>query len=232
MPDRPHVTLSCAMSLDGHLDDTTPERLVLSSAQDLDAVDALRAGCDAILVGAETVRRDDPRLLVRDAARRRDRESRGLPPSPLRATLTASGDLDPGAAVFTEGDGERVVYVAGPANAAVRQRFSAVASVVEVAPDDPVQALLADLVARGVGRLLVEGGGRVLAAFLEAGAVDELRVAIAPVFLALSGGPRAFDVGETRWTTSSPAVLRSVEDVGGTAVLVYDLGRRDTEETR
>ena len=65
MPDRPYTLLSCCVSLDGYLDDAGPQRLVLSPAADLDRVDAERAGCDAILVGAETVRRDDPRLLVR-----------------------------------------------------------------------------------------------------------------------------------------------------------------------
>ena len=65
MPDRPYTLISCCVSLDGYLDDAGPERLVLSPAADLDRVDAERAGCDAILVGAETVRRDDPRLLVR-----------------------------------------------------------------------------------------------------------------------------------------------------------------------
>ena len=55
MPPRPYVLLSCAVSLDGCLDDATPHRLVLSGPEDLDRVDAERAGCDAILVGAGTI---------------------------------------------------------------------------------------------------------------------------------------------------------------------------------
>ena len=64
-PTRPYVLLSCATSIDGYIDDASEQRLLLSNDEDLDRVDAVRASCDAILVGAGTVRRDDPRLLVR-----------------------------------------------------------------------------------------------------------------------------------------------------------------------
>jgi len=70
VPARPYVLLSCATSADGYLDDASPRRLILSGPADLDRVDEVRAGCDAILVGAGTIRADDPRLLVRDPRRR------------------------------------------------------------------------------------------------------------------------------------------------------------------
>ena len=73
--DRPYTLLSCGMSIDGYLDGATPERLVLSNDADLDRVDEVRAECDAILVGAATVRNDNPRLLVRDTRLRRQRRA-------------------------------------------------------------------------------------------------------------------------------------------------------------
>ena len=82
MTGRPYVVLSCAMSLDGCLDGTGEDRLVLSGAADLDRVDAERAAADAILVGAGTIRRDDPRLLVRSARRQAERRASGRPRSP------------------------------------------------------------------------------------------------------------------------------------------------------
>lgn len=88
MSRRPYVLLSCAMSIDGYLDDTTAVRLLLSNDADFDRVDAVRAECDAILVGANTIRKDNPRLLVRSQARRDDRIARGLPASPTKVTLT------------------------------------------------------------------------------------------------------------------------------------------------
>ena len=74
MPDRPYILLSCGMSIDGYLGSATPRRLELSNDADFDRVDAVRASCDAILVGAATVRNDNPRLLVRsqDPPRRAD----------------------------------------------------------------------------------------------------------------------------------------------------------------
>ncbi len=65
MSDRPYVTLSCAMSLDGYLDDAGPRRLTLSNEADLDRVHQVRSENDAILVGASNGRRDNPRLLIR-----------------------------------------------------------------------------------------------------------------------------------------------------------------------
>src|SRR5580692_11620902 len=88
---RPHVILSAAMSADGYIDDASASRLVLSDAADLDRVDELRAASDAILVGAQTIRADNPRLVVRSMARRERRCDQGLAPSPLKVTLTVSG---------------------------------------------------------------------------------------------------------------------------------------------
>ena len=65
---RPYVLLSVAQSLDGYIDDPSPDRLVLSSPEDLDRVDEVRAGCDAIMVGAVTLRRDRPGACLRSCS--------------------------------------------------------------------------------------------------------------------------------------------------------------------
>src|ERR1700745_1919620 len=93
--ERPYVVLSAAMSADGYIDDASSTRLVLSGQADLDRVDELRASSDAILVGAQTIRADNPSLQVRSVARRQQRTEAGLPPSPRKVTITRSGDLDP-----------------------------------------------------------------------------------------------------------------------------------------
>jgi len=203
---RPYVLLSAAMSVDGCLDDASDTRLILSNDADLDRVDEVRAGCDAILVGAGTVRRDNPALLVRSPARRDARVARGLPPSPARVTLTASGDLDPAARFFTAGGGARLVYVPDGAAERVAARLGGAAdagstegpgTVQVVAAGDPAGPLgvslpgvLADLAGRGVQRLMVEGGGTVLTQFLAAGLADELHLAVAPVFVGDPAAPR------------------------------------------
>src|SRR5215468_2815617 len=102
-PHRPYICLSAALSIDGYLNDTSGPRLILSSAEDLDAVDALRASCDALLVGAGTLRADDPRLVLRSEERRQERTARGLPPDPIKVTLTQAGNLDVAANFFRIG---------------------------------------------------------------------------------------------------------------------------------
>jgi 5-amino-6-(5-phosphoribosylamino)uracil reductase len=210
---RPYVVLSCATSIDGFLDDASPRRLVLSTPAELDRVDAVRAGCDAILVGAGTLRADDPRLLVRSPRRCAERVEQGLPPSPAKVLLTASGDVDPRAAFFTAGDAERLVYTAPPNADLLRDRLGGTATVIGGEPDPGW--VLGDLRARGVRRLLVEGGAGVHRAFLGAGLVDELHLVVAPFLIGDSGAPRLtgsgrFPPGDAR---AELAELRRIDDV-------------------
>ena len=212
------------MSLDGYLDDAGPDRLLLSSPEDFAEVDEVRAGVDAILVGANTVRADNPRLLVRSAEHRRSRVARGLPESPTKVALSGGGQLDPAAAFFTTGDTERLVYVPGAALPAATARLGAVATVVGAGDPLDVTALLADLAGRGVARLLVEGGGMVHTLFLTAGVVDELRLAVAPIFVGDQAAPRFARAGEFPWRGERRMRLAGVRSLGDTAVLRYLAG--------
>src|SRR5881227_3131463 len=104
MDERPYTVLSCGVSLDGFIDSTRMQRLRLSNDADFDRVDGVRARCDAILVGAATVRNDNPRLLVRASTRQQERVARGDGPSPVKVTVTAGGQLDACSAFFATGD--------------------------------------------------------------------------------------------------------------------------------
>jgi 5-amino-6-(5-phosphoribosylamino)uracil reductase len=224
---RPYVLLSCAISVDGYTDDASERRLVLSCADDLDRVDALRATCDAILVGAGTVRADDPRLLLRSQARRQGRIAAGLAADPIRVALSRSGALDPAAAIFT-GEGARtIVYVASQAALRARERLGAVAEVVgagDQAAD--LGRVLADLSDRGVARLLVEGGQAVRTQFLLAGLADELQLAIAPVIVGDSRAPRFAGDGAFAADAGQRAQLAEVRQVGDMVVARYQLSSR------
>ncbi len=201
---RPYVILSCAVSADGYLDDASPRRLILSGPADLDRVDEVRAGCDAILVGAGTIRKDDPRLLVRDPRRRARRVARGLPEHPARVTLTATGDLDPGARFFAPG-ALRLVYGATPAIPLARARLGDSAVVIDAGHPLSLDLVLEDLAERSMVRLLVEGGARVLGEFLARDRSDELHLAVAPFFVAQPGAPRlSLDLPATPATPRTP----------------------------
>jgi 5-amino-6-(5-phosphoribosylamino)uracil reductase len=223
------VLLSCATSLDGYIDDTSETRLRLSNEADFDRVDEVRAGCDAILIGAGTIRADDPKLLVRSPARQQARTSRGLPAHPLKVTLTAAGDLDPSARFFTTGEVAKVVYAASGAVTKARERLGAVAEVVDAGDPLDLNAVLADLRARGVGRLMVEGGGGVHTQFLTKDLADELQLAIAPFFVGDSGAPRFVGPGVFPHGPARPARLAATTRLGDVVVLRYALSPRYPE---
>jgi 5-amino-6-(5-phosphoribosylamino)uracil reductase len=219
--------LSCAVSVDGCLDDATSQRLVLSGPEDLDEVDALRAACDAILVGAGTMRADNPRLLVRSPERIAARVARGLPGHPQRVTLTASGELDPEARFFTGPGGPPLVYCASGAVGPVTARLSGRAVIVDAGCRPSLRTVLHDLSERTCSSLLLEGGARLLADALEAGVVDELRLAVAPFFVGDAAAPRFALPGHYPHGARTPMRLESVRRLGDVAVSRYRLTDRE-----
>jgi riboflavin-specific deaminase-like protein len=223
VPPRPYVVLSCATSADGYLDDASPQRLILSGPADLDRVDEVRAGCDAILVGAQTVRKDNPRLLIRDPRRSARRAARGLPPHPARVTLTASGDLDPRARFFAPG-APRLVYCATPALAAAWENLKDTAVLIDAGDPLSLRFMLQDLTERVGARLLVEGGAQLLGDFLAAGLADELDLAIAPFFLGDPGPQTAPRLNLPAPGPDGPMTLAETHRVGEVALLRYLLG--------
>jgi 5-amino-6-(5-phosphoribosylamino)uracil reductase len=228
--ERPYTLLSCGMSLDGYLDDAGPERLLLSNEADFDRVDEVRSSCDAILVGAATIRADDPRLLVRSADRRAARVARGAEPSPLKVTITGRGDLDPAARFFTAGEAGKLVYCASPALAGVRARLAGLATVVDGGDPVDVAVVGADLARRGVGRLMVEGGGTMHTQFLTSGLVDELQLVVAPFFVGDSRAPRFVGDGKFPWGAGHRAKLVEARPIGDVVLLRYALSDRFGEE--
>ena len=226
MLDRPYVLLSCGMSIDGYVDSPSDERLLLSNDADFDRVDEVRAGCDAILVGATTVRVDNPRLLIRDENRRRDRLARGLPPDPVKVTVTSSCDLDPAARFFALGDADKLVYCATRALPGAEERIGKVATVIDGGDPLDLHRVVNDLSVRGVGRLMVEGGGTIHTGFLTAGLADELQLVVAPFFVGDSRAPRFVGDGDFPWGPQRRANLTEVRQIGDVVLLRYALSDR------
>ncbi|MFJ1459024.1 RibD family protein [Nocardia sp. N2S4-5] len=220
MSARPYVLLSVAVSIDGYLDDAGPERLLLSNPEDFDRVDAVRADCDAILVGAETLRRDDPRLLVRSDTRRAHRIAAGKPECPMKIAVTAGGELDPSLRFFHTG-GVKLVYTTDRGAARSAGRLAGLAEVVSLGGGIDFGALLDDLGRRGVGRLMVEGGGRIHTAFLAGDLADELLMAVAPVLVGDSRAPRFLRPADFPGGPRRRMELADVGRVGDVALLRY-----------
>lgn len=202
------------MSIDGYIDDTSGQRLILSGPQDLDRVDEVRASCDAILIGANTIRRDNPRLLVNSAQRREARIARGMPEHPVKVTVTTT-ELDPTSRFFSTG-GEKLVYCPDAAVSSVRGKLAGHAVVAGLPGPVDFAAMLDDLGRRGISRLMVEGGGMVHTQFLTQDLADEIHLAVAPFFVGQPAAPRfvypgAFPQDSTRRMTL--AEVRRVADM-------------------
>ena len=226
MAERPYTLLSCGISLDGYLDGASGKRLVLSNEADLDRVDAVRAECDAILVGAATVRNDNPRLLVRAPARQRARIARGQCPHPMKVTVTHRADLDACCNFFATGDSEKLVYCASPAVRDARSRLGRVATIVDGGEPVDVRHVSEDLRRRGVRRLMVEGGGTVHTQFLTEGLADELHLVVAPFFVGSSRANRFVGDGRFPWNPDRRATLAEVRPIGDVVLLRYALSPR------
>jgi 5-amino-6-(5-phosphoribosylamino)uracil reductase len=214
------------MSIDGYLDSATRDRLRLSNEADFDRVDDVRAGCDAILVGAATVRNDNPRLLVRSELRRRDRLSRGTGATPAKVTVTSTGVLDSQANFFTAGDTDKFVYCGRPALASTTARLGHVATIIDAGDPVRMRRVSEDLYRRGVRRLMVEGGGSVHTQFLTDDLADELNLVVAPFFVGDSRARRFVGDGAFPFNARRRATLAEVRQIGDVVLLRYALSAR------
>ena len=213
MKNIPDIIISVAMSLDGFIDDTSDSRLLLSNNKDFDRVDALRASCDAILVGANTIRRDNPRLLIKSKARAK---------SLIKVTLTSTGMFERSLSFFTAGNAEKIIYTISSQKEMLTAKFSPVANVVSAGEKTvELRTLLKDLYLRGVRRLIVEGGSSILTQFMQEGFANEIHIAIAGFFVGQKNAPRLVQPGNFPWNSTHRLKLDSITKLDDIAVLIY-----------
>ncbi|AYV32978.1 2,5-diamino-6-ribosylamino-4(3H)-pyrimidinone 5'-phosphate reductase (plasmid) [Streptomyces sp. ADI95-16] len=220
MTARPYVLLSAATSVDGCLDDTSDSRLLLSNSDDFDRVDEVRASCDAILIGATTMRRDNPRLLVNSAERRAKRIADGKPEYPLKVSVTATGNLDADLKFWHFG-GEKLVFTVDSAVAKVRATLGGLADVVSTGPELDWGQVLDELGRRGIRRLMVEGGGTIHTQLMSQNLADEVHLAIAPLLVGQADAPRFLGTAEYPGGSAARMRLLEAQTIGDVVLLRY-----------
>lgn len=222
---RPYTVLSCSISMDGYISSPSGGPLTLSNDADFDRVDAVRASCDAIMVGAETIRSDNPRLIIRDPARISARTKRGMSADPLKVTVTSQWDLSPSSAFFTTG-GDKLVYCTSNSASGARRSLRGVATVVDGGQPLHMRWIAADLYRRGIRRLMVEGGGTMHTQFLVHDLADELHLVIAPLFVGDSRARRFVADGTFPWHPGRRGRLADTQQIGDVVLLRYALSDR------
>jgi 3,4-dihydroxy 2-butanone 4-phosphate synthase/GTP cyclohydrolase II len=213
--DRPHVVLKYAQTLDGRIATRTGDARWISGEPERRVAHAMRAGCDAVLVGAGTLLQDDPQLTVRMVP--------GA--SPLRVVLDSQLRTPLTAKVLSD-DAATVLLCRPDADPGRRRALQeAGAAVHEVAPGPDgldVDAALRLLRSLGVASLLVEGGGRVLTSMLRAATADRVVVSLSPTIIG-AGVDAVGPMGVERVADGIRLVNRSVFLAGDDVLLGFDV---------
>lgn len=183
--ERPFVCMNMAMTADGKITSATREYPTFTSRHDQKTMDRFRAEADAILIGAGTLRADDPPLRVRDSEMLEYRRSLNKPDGLLNVVVSGSLDLDPGCRFFRDDRAAgRIVATVEEAPEALVSGLTEVAEVWRVGSGSvDLRELLRRLRVRGVERLLVEGGGELNWGIVREDLLDELYVTVAPSLL-------------------------------------------------
>jgi 2,5-diamino-6-(ribosylamino)-4(3H)-pyrimidinone 5'-phosphate reductase len=222
-----------AVTADGKIDTVARQGARISGPSDSVRVDRLRADADAVMVGGKTLLREDPRLTVRDATLSQQRVREGRPGQPMKVGIASrvgppgtSHGLPRASRFLTEGGGHVVVCTTTRSDPVALDWLRAEGAEVLVDEADRVDlaSALAALSGMGVERLMVEGGSTLIAALVEAGLVDELQLAVAP--LVFGGESAPTPVGGPGWTADEAVRLSFVDatpNEDGDVVLRYRL---------
>ena len=202
---RPFVILKLAQTLDGRIADARGSSRWITSSASRKLVQALRRRADAIMIGGETARLDNPSLLPQPAEGR----------CPLRVVVTASGHLSPHAKVLHDARAGCTILATTPAGARRLARINTAAKIWTLPARGgriDLKTLLKKLGDCGCLHVLCEGGGRLAAELLRAGLVDEIQLFIAPRIL---GGDARPTIGGGWLLAEAPHLtIREVERIG------------------
>lgn len=212
---RPRVVLSAAATLDGKIATRSGDSGI-SSTRDMARMHKMRAGADAILVGKNTMLRDDPLLTVRYA--------KG--PNPVRVVLDPAGEIPSGSRIMrTCGEVPTIIAVSSRISRANQERLEGSAAEVIKAEGwvIPLRWLLEVLAGRGIRTVLVEGGGTTNWEFVREGLVDEVVLTVSPRMVGGTGGTTLVDgEGFARMAEALPMRLVSATRQGDEVVLHYE----------
>jgi 2,5-diamino-6-(ribosylamino)-4(3H)-pyrimidinone 5'-phosphate reductase len=191
---RPYVVVNVAMSADGKISTRERRQVKISGTQDFLRVDRLKAGCDAVMVGIGTVLADDPSLTVKSDECRQYRRDRGVGEHPARIVVDSRARIPLDASILHKGSGLRIVAVSGKADPEKIAALKHSATVIRAGEKEvDLAALMDELGTMGIRRIMVEGGGELIAGLIRAGLVHEIYTFIGNLIIGGRDAPTPAD---------------------------------------
>ncbi|MFA6226826.1 MAG: 2,5-diamino-6-(ribosylamino)-4(3H)-pyrimidinone 5'-phosphate reductase [Methanoregula sp.] len=191
---RPYVVVNVAMSADGKLSTRERRQVKISGAQDFQRVDRLKAESDAVMVGIGTVLADDPSLTVKNEECRTRRLDRGVDEHPVRIVVDSAARIPLEAAILHKGTGKRIIAVSRRADPRKIAALQSDATVLIAGENEVDLATLMDKLGElGIQRVMVEGGGTLIAGLISAGLVNEIYTFIGNMIIGGKASPTLAD---------------------------------------
>ena len=194
--------INVAMTADGKIDTFERRGATISSKRDKERVDKMRADADAVMVGGRTLIDENPKLTVKSADLRAEREARGLATNPVKVGIASSADLEPASDFLTAGPARIVIFTTQKTSKDQLEFLRGRGVEVFVHDTDRVDLpqALHTLQELGIHRLMVEGGATLNFELLRLGLVDEVTAYIAPLVFGGESAPTL---------ASGPGLVRS-----------------------
>ena len=214
----PYVTLKAAQTIDGKIADKAGESSWISSVPSRKYVHSLRARYDAVLVGAGTVEKDDPKLTVRLAEGR----------NPKRIILDPGLDLNLNHKIFSRNSDKNLIVIASKKSIGKKRRINKLNSLgvtllfAKEEKDDRINLknALKELYKIGIASVLVEGGSQVFTSFIKGNLFDDMITFISPKILGC-GIPIVNNIGIKQLQKSLKLKINNVEKIGDDVLVEF-----------
>jgi 2,5-diamino-6-(ribosylamino)-4(3H)-pyrimidinone 5'-phosphate reductase len=193
--NRPYTFINVAITADGKIDTFERKGSAISSKQDKQRVDELRAAADGILVGGRTLLDEAPKLTVKSEALRERRVSQGRSPNPIKVGVATVADIQTDSDFIKAGDSRKVIFTTSQtSNSQLEQlRVMGVDVFVDESQRVDLNKMMLTLKKIGVDHLMVEGGGTINFELMRLGLVDELLIYMAPMIFGGANAPTLAD---------------------------------------
>jgi len=221
--NRPFVFINVAMTADGKIDTAARKGATISSRNDKDRVDKLRAEADAVMVGGRTLLDEDPKLTVKSNLLRAERVARGHTPNPIKVGVVSEAKLDIHSKFLHEGDAHIVIFTTQRTS---KEKLASLRSQnVEVFVHDGERVdlikMMQALHKMDIKRLMVEGGGTLNFELIKLGLVDEVSAYVAPMIFGGETAPTMASGPGLERTAAVPLKLVHMENWDDGGVLLH-----------